>query len=361
MAASLRETVLCRYRYDPLDRLADCAPSEVANIQRFYCKSRLATEIQGAVQRSVFQHEDQLLAQLRREDVKVDTALVATDQQRSVLNVLDATGPNPLAYTPYGHCPAENGLLSLLGFNGERPDLVTGHYLLGNGYRAFNPVLMRFNSPDSLSPFGEGGLNAYGYGVGDPINWTDPTGHTPIPPVSGVLKQIIRPASASKSIAGQSGRVAKNSLKRTSARSAHVMRNQKKIKNLVTVAEKREKALGQHSDFSVNPPLTDAYQSVLRYEFFRMLQNFEKHPKITKPSFLLQPDGTRMLNTIAYDTRVDVARNLSSPKKLSEVNVRYSELGLDPLKRTSSSQITQAKYARARYISMHTPAKLIRE
>ncbi|EGH35731.1 hypothetical protein PSYJA_44541, partial [Pseudomonas syringae pv. japonica str. M301072] len=39
---------------------------------------------------------------------------------------------------------------------------MTGHYLLGNGYRAFNPVLMRFNSPDSLSPFGEGGVNAYG-------------------------------------------------------------------------------------------------------------------------------------------------------------------------------------------------------
>ncbi|WP_243458903.1 RHS repeat-associated core domain-containing protein [Pseudomonas sp. OA65] len=177
MAPSLRETVLCRYRYDPLDRLADCAPCAEIDIQRFYCKSRLATEIQGAVQRSVFQHDDQLLAQRRREDAKVDTALVATDQQRSVLNVLDATGPNPLAYTPYGHRPAENGLLSLLGFNGERPDPVTGHYLLGNGYRAFNPVLMRFNSPDSLSPFGEGGFNAYGYCGGDSINRSDPTGH----------------------------------------------------------------------------------------------------------------------------------------------------------------------------------------
>ncbi len=64
-----------------------------------------------------------------------------------------------------------------MGFNGERPDPITGHYLLGNGYRAFNPVLMRFNSPDSWSPFGEGGLNAYGYCVGDPVNRSDPTGH----------------------------------------------------------------------------------------------------------------------------------------------------------------------------------------
>ncbi|MFQ6554968.1 RHS repeat-associated core domain-containing protein [Pseudomonas sp. Lb2C1-1] len=181
MPATPRETVLCRYHYDPLDRLVDCVPSAEAGIQRFYCKSRLASEIQGTVQRSIFQHDDQLLAQLRREDAEVGITLLATDQQRSVLNVLDATGPHPLAYTAYGHRPAENGLLSLLGFNGERPDPVTGHYLLGNGYRAFNPVLMRFNSPDSWSPFGKGGLNAYAYCAGDPISRKDPTGHNLIP------------------------------------------------------------------------------------------------------------------------------------------------------------------------------------
>jgi len=41
--------------------------------------------------------------------------------------------------------------------------------MLGNGYRAYNPILKRFNSPDSLSPFGKGGLNAYSYCVGDPV------------------------------------------------------------------------------------------------------------------------------------------------------------------------------------------------
>ncbi|MCX4409771.1 MULTISPECIES: RHS repeat-associated core domain-containing protein [unclassified Streptomyces] len=71
----------------------------------------------------------------------------------------------------------EAGLVSLLGFGGEWPDPVTGHYLLGNGYRSFNPVLMRFNSPDSSSPFGEGGFNSYAYCLGDPVNRVDPTGH----------------------------------------------------------------------------------------------------------------------------------------------------------------------------------------
>ena len=108
------------------------------------------------------------------------TILLATDQQQSVLNALDAKQPHPIAYAPYGHRIPENGLLSLLGFNGELPDPLTGHYHLGKGYRQFNPVLMRFNSPDSWSPFGEGGLNAYVYGLGDPANSTDPSGHMAI-------------------------------------------------------------------------------------------------------------------------------------------------------------------------------------
>ena len=172
-----RETLLCRYHYDPLDRLVDCTPSAQAVTRRFYLKDRLATEIESAVQRSIMQHDDRLLAQQQRQSGVADTRLLATDQQRSVLYVLDVSRPHPIAYSPYGHRPAESGLLSLLGFNGERPDPVTGCYLLGNGYRAFNPVLMRFNSPDSWSPFGRGGLNSYAYCVGDPVNRRDPSGH----------------------------------------------------------------------------------------------------------------------------------------------------------------------------------------
>ncbi|MFA0999110.1 MULTISPECIES: RHS repeat-associated core domain-containing protein [Pseudomonas syringae group] len=179
--ASSNQAVLCRYRYDPLDRLASSMPTGRADIQRFYQKNRLATEIQGALRRTVFQHDDLLLAQQRRVDGVLETTLLATDQQRSVLQLVDNTGVESVAYSPYGHHPAESGLTSLLGFNGERRDPVTGHYLLGNGYRAYNPVLMRFNSPDSLSPFDEGGLNAYGYVGGDPVGFGDPTGHAPYP------------------------------------------------------------------------------------------------------------------------------------------------------------------------------------
>lgn len=171
-----QRTLLCHYYYDPLDRLADFAGADQTSTRRFYLKERLTSEILGSVQRLIFQQGDQLLAQQQRQDGVVKTTLLTTDLQRSILHALDATQPHSLAYTPYGHRAPQNGLLSLLGFNGERADPVTGHYLLGNGYRAFNPVLMRFNSPDRRSPFDKGGVNAYAYALGDPVNHTDPTG-----------------------------------------------------------------------------------------------------------------------------------------------------------------------------------------
>ncbi|MGX1173731.1 RHS repeat-associated core domain-containing protein [Pseudomonas sp. R151218B TE3479] len=169
-------TRLCVYSYDPLDRLTGQSVSTHAPVQRFYCRSRLATEIEGAINRSIVQHDEHLLALTETLGNIRQATLVATDQHRSVLQALAANKSQSFAYSPYGHRPAGGGLLSLLGFNGERADSVTGHYLLGNGYRAFNPVLMRFNSPDRFSPFKKGGINPYAYCLGDPINMIDPNG-----------------------------------------------------------------------------------------------------------------------------------------------------------------------------------------
>ncbi|WP_241509544.1 RHS repeat-associated core domain-containing protein [Pseudomonas ovata] len=100
------------------------------------------------------------------------TTLYATDRPGSLLAQLQAGQPDRFAYTPFGHRSPAAGI----GFNGELPDPLTGHYLLGNGHRAYNPVLMRFNSPDRLSPFGKGGVNAYAYCGNDPVNRSDPSG-----------------------------------------------------------------------------------------------------------------------------------------------------------------------------------------
>lgn len=105
--------------------------------------------------------------------------LLTTDWQGSILSAWLARQTPPFAYPPYGFRHAERVEDCRLGFNGERQEPVIGHYLLGQGFRLYNPVLMRFNSPDDWSPFGEGGVNAYAYVLGDPVNQTDPSGHKP--------------------------------------------------------------------------------------------------------------------------------------------------------------------------------------
>lgn len=160
--------VASTYHYDPLNRL-----SATDSIQRFYNRNRIDTEIEGERKNRFFEVNSQPLALQQSDHV---TTLLVTDQQTSVVNGISPDGSStPLAFTPFGHHP-DHGMFGLWGFNGQRPEAVTGHYLLGQGYRAFNPVLMRFNSPDSWSPFGRGGINAYAY-CPDPIMMQDPSGH----------------------------------------------------------------------------------------------------------------------------------------------------------------------------------------
>ncbi|XP_055308446.1 uncharacterized protein LOC129572506 [Sitodiplosis mosellana] len=113
---------------------------------------------------------------------KNDSLLMSTNSKK------DAGNAQLHAWSPYGNGETDS---SLPGFNGERIDPSSGMYHLGNGYRAYNPVLMRFNCPDSLSPFGEGGINAYAYCAGDPINHTDPSGHLSWQAITGIVMSAI--------------------------------------------------------------------------------------------------------------------------------------------------------------------------
>jgi len=70
--------------------------------------------------------------------------------------------------------------LNTRGFNGQIFDSVSRTYLLGNGYRSYSPALRTFNSRDSLSLFGAGGINRYQYCNMDPINYSDSSGHFPV-------------------------------------------------------------------------------------------------------------------------------------------------------------------------------------
>ncbi|WP_085677839.1 RHS repeat-associated core domain-containing protein [Pseudomonas sp. R9(2017)] len=81
------------------------------------------------------------------------------------------------AYTPCGYVAASNNE-SAIRFTGQWFEPLAGGYMLGNGYRLYSPSLMRFLSQDFLSPFDSGGLNAYAYCNGDPVNKVDPSGHS---------------------------------------------------------------------------------------------------------------------------------------------------------------------------------------
>jgi len=72
--------------------------------------------------------------------------------------------------------------LTDLGFTGQRRDASLG--LVYYGARYYDPLVGRFTTADSVLPDGGAslrGLNRYAYAFGDPINFTDPTGHEPEP------------------------------------------------------------------------------------------------------------------------------------------------------------------------------------
>ncbi|WEZ88368.1 RHS repeat-associated core domain-containing protein [Pseudomonas sp. NyZ480] len=81
-----------------------------------------------------------------------------------------------ITYTVYGYQHNDYLNKAFSGFNGGIWHSELDGYFMGNGHRTFSTVRMRFNSPDSLSPFDEGGINSYVYCGDDPVNFTDPTG-----------------------------------------------------------------------------------------------------------------------------------------------------------------------------------------
>lgn len=145
----------------------------------FYQGGKLVTVKQGEQHRAIFRHSDLPLAEQHMNDDH-STALLATDEKGSVLSAADDDDLEDHLYSAYGHAHSIPSRHRSLGFNGECIDNFTAHYLLGNGYRAYSTHLMRFNSTDNLSPFGEGGMNAYAYCANDPVNSIDPSGHLKI-------------------------------------------------------------------------------------------------------------------------------------------------------------------------------------
>lgn len=140
----------------------------------FYQNGKLMTVRGDRSTRTAFRAGHQPLAETST-DIQCHPLLLFTDGKGSALTTKSSQQSESHAHSPYGHTSPPSRTLT--NFNGENLELHTQCYLLGNGYRAFSPSLMRFISPDSWSPFGAGGINVYMYCAGDPVNHTDRSGH----------------------------------------------------------------------------------------------------------------------------------------------------------------------------------------
>ncbi|WP_125830733.1 RHS repeat domain-containing protein [Pseudomonas sp. v388] len=167
------------YRYDSHDHLVTSREGGAGETLRFYHEQLLTSSVQNGTATQYLHHDDRPLGQQQADDPS-KTLLLLTDGNASVIGETRGNDLRTAVYSAYGERHGDQDLLTLLGFNGELRDAQSGWYLLGKGYRAYNPVLMRFHSPDALSPFGAGGLNPYTYCLGNPIALRDPTGNAAV-------------------------------------------------------------------------------------------------------------------------------------------------------------------------------------
>ncbi|MBK4996288.1 RHS repeat-associated core domain-containing protein [Pseudomonas sp. S37] len=148
--------------------------TKVGSTQFFFSSGRINTIKTGDNNRGIFRANGVLLGE---NDTDSGQALLATSLSESPIMAEHPSHRENHSYSPYGYDPITLTAKNLAGFNGEQYDTISKCYLLGSGYRLFNLLTMRFNSPDNLSPFYLGGLNSYCYCTCDPINNIDRTGH----------------------------------------------------------------------------------------------------------------------------------------------------------------------------------------
>jgi len=140
----------------------------------FYAGQRRHCELHDSGSILYFGTDTVPLAIRSSASFKLEILCLAVDRSRSVLGAYQ-TGGVKAAYSVYGdHSRHESAYPQ--AFNGEHLDENLRGYHLGRGYRFYDPLLMRFFTADAESPFAQGGINAYAYCTGDPVNRVDPSG-----------------------------------------------------------------------------------------------------------------------------------------------------------------------------------------
>jgi RHS repeat-associated protein len=166
--------LLCQYRYDAAGKLVYQQVPGQDDTHIFYRGNSIVAIHTGKRRISFVPDGGRYWGQTVQEDGTTTSQVWASDEHHSILAWVDADQVHHEQYTPYGFSRLDG---PSVGFNGQWRDPVTGWFHLGNGYRVYNPVLMRFHTPDPWSPFTSGEINPYAYCLGDPINRVDPSGH----------------------------------------------------------------------------------------------------------------------------------------------------------------------------------------
>ncbi|WP_162179237.1 RHS repeat-associated core domain-containing protein [Chromobacterium haemolyticum] len=185
---------LISYKYDAFGRIL-----KTGNTINYYLGKKVFSEVSGDNETLFAFHGGGSIAEVTGDQ----TCWLGTDSSGTVCGTTVANNTEVSSYSPYG---AGQGR-SRTGYNGERKDIASGGYMLGNGTRLYLPGFAGFTSQDSLSPFGAGGINPYRYCLGDPINLADPSGHMSVGARIGLFigNIALGIATAGMSVAAQIG------------------------------------------------------------------------------------------------------------------------------------------------------------
>jgi len=160
------------FAYDGLSRMtvrkeyasATATPNEVRYL---WCGDKICQSRDG---------QDNVVSRYYTEgELQGSTALYyVKDHLGSITDVVSAQGKplGQLDYGPYGEQEKARGRLTDFRYAGMLYHPNSGYYF--THYRVYDPETGRWLSRD---PIGEvGGLNLYGYALGNPVIWSDPTG-----------------------------------------------------------------------------------------------------------------------------------------------------------------------------------------
>ena len=153
------------YTYDAFDRLI-----QSGDTARYYSGVKVIQEVTGSTVNDFILHGKNVVAQVSGGKTKI----FGHNSQSSIISVTEGSTTAATTYGPFG--TGDNGVR--VGYNGEFKDVSDPNfYPLGNGTRSFMPGFGRFSSSDTLY-MTTSEINPYTYCDADPINASDPSGHS---------------------------------------------------------------------------------------------------------------------------------------------------------------------------------------